>query len=63
VFYDAEKKAIAQMHMCFQCDKTTFKPYQEYMCDFDNRVDFKALKSFVDNIKSKSKAMPITSAL
>jgi rubrerythrin len=63
MFYDADKKAIAQLHVCFQCEKTTFKPYQEYMCDFDNKVDFKALKNFVDNIKSHSKAMPITSAL
>ena len=56
VFYDADKKAIAQLHVCFQCEKTTFKPYQQYMCDFDNKVDFKALKNFADNIKNVPKA-------
>lgn len=55
VFYDKDKKAIAQLHVCFQCEMTTFKPYKEYMCDFDNKVDFKALKIFVDNIKNVSK--------
>jgi hypothetical protein len=51
VFYDENKKAIAQVHICFQCEKASFYPYSAYMCDFDNKVNFKDLKGFIDSVK------------
>jgi hypothetical protein len=51
VFYDDNKKAIAQVHICFQCEMTFFKPYADYMCDFDNKVDYKSLRLFTDSLK------------
>lgn len=52
VFYDESKKPIAQIHICFECERSAFNPYADRMCDFDNKVNWKAFKSFVDSIKN-----------
>ena len=51
VFYDSNQKSIAQVHICFHCEMTAFNPNEEYMCDFDNKINYKALKKFVDSVK------------
>jgi CO dehydrogenase/acetyl-CoA synthase gamma subunit (corrinoid Fe-S protein) len=51
VFYDENKKPIAVIHICFHCEMTVFNPDEDYMCDFDNKVNYKELKNFVDSIK------------
>jgi hypothetical protein len=54
VFYDSNQKSIAQVHICFHCEMTAFNPNEEYMCDFDNKINYKALKNFVDSVKRKN---------
>ena len=51
VFYDNNQKPIAQVHVCFQCEMTAFNPNENFMCDFDNKVNYKDLKNFVDSVK------------
>jgi hypothetical protein len=50
VFYNQQKQPIAQMHVCFTCELSVFNPYAEYMCDFDNKVNYRVLKVFTDSI-------------
>ncbi len=54
VFYDDMKKPIAQAHICFQCELSNFVPYEDYMCDFDNKINFSDLKSLVNNIRHRN---------
>ena len=51
VFYDKDKTPIAATHICFDCEKAGFSPVADYMCNFENTVNFKALKEFTDSIK------------
>jgi hypothetical protein len=53
VFYDEDRKPIAVVHVCFRCQKTIFNPYADYMCDFNNKVNYKTFKEFTNSIKSK----------
>jgi hypothetical protein len=59
VFYDATKKSIAQVHVCFQCRKTIFKPYKDYMCAFDMLVDHSKFEAFASSIKENDKDLNI----
>jgi hypothetical protein len=51
VFFDKNNVSIAQIHICFQCEMTVFIPDADYMCDFDNKVNYRALKELTDKIK------------
>jgi hypothetical protein len=51
IFYNKENKQIAQVHLCFQCEMSVFIPDKDYMCDFDNKVNWTYLKRLVDGIK------------
>ena len=52
IFYDENKKPVAQTRICLQCEMSSFYPEADYMCDFDNKVNFALLKSFIESIKS-----------
>jgi hypothetical protein len=54
VFYDINGTSIAQIHICFQCEMSFFRPYADYMCNFDNKVNYKSLKFFTDSIKHEN---------
>lgn len=51
IFYDENKKQVAQFHVCFTCELTYFYPEVKYMCNFDNTADFKRLRLFTEEIK------------
>lgn len=53
VFYDASKQSIAQLHICFKCEMAVFEPDEDYMCDFENKVDFSKFEVFVNSIKKR----------
>jgi hypothetical protein len=51
IFYNKENIPIAQIHFCFKCEMSVFLPEKDYMCNFDNEVNWVAFKSFVDSIR------------
>jgi hypothetical protein len=51
VFYNQQQQPIAQVHVCFSCEKAAFLPDVEYMCDFDNKADFAAFKALTNHIR------------
>jgi len=53
VFYDEHDKPKAAVHLCFHCEMAWFWPFPDYMCDFDNKVDFKALKKLTERIQKR----------
>lgn len=57
VFYDEKEKPVAQVHICLHCEMSSFYPEADYMCDFDNKVNFGLLKSFIESIKSEKKSL------
>jgi hypothetical protein len=50
VFYNQLQQPIAQVHVCFSCEKAVFLPNVEYMCDFDNKADFTAFKALTNHV-------------
>ena len=52
IFYDEEKKPVAQVHVCYRCEMAQFIPGKYDMCDFDNKINWKKFKNFRDQIIS-----------
>ena len=51
LFKDEKGNLIGQVQICFDCELSLFSPYDESMCDFDNKVNYGQLRLFVDSIK------------
>ena len=54
IFFDRHNKQVAQVHLCFHCELSMLFPYPDYMCDFDNKVNWASFKSFADSIKKSN---------
>lgn len=51
VFYNAEGKPVGIANICFDCELTAFANSPDYMCDFDNKINYNLLASFINGIK------------